>query len=56
VTGESPLHDGRQLSLGNAVTPVGTPPIEFSYTLADETLITGIVRYESISFRPLTGD
>jgi hypothetical protein len=56
VTGESPFHAGQQLNLGNAVNPVGMPPIEFTYTLADETLVTGIVRYESISLPLLTGD
>jgi hypothetical protein len=56
VTGASPFHAGQQLNLGSAVSPAGMPPIAFTYTLADETLATGIVRYESIPLPPLTGD
>jgi hypothetical protein len=56
VTGASPFHAGQQLNLGNAVNPAGMPQIAFTYTLADETLETGVVRYESIPPPPLTGD
>jgi hypothetical protein len=56
VTGASPFHAGQQLNLGIAVNANGTPAVEFTYTLADETLITGIVRYETIPLPPLSGD
>jgi hypothetical protein len=56
VTGASPFHAGQQLNLGNAVNPAGMPPIAFTYTLADEMLESGAVRYESIPPAPLTGD
>lgn len=56
VTGASPFHAGQQLNLGIAVNANGTPAVEFTYTLADETLITGIVKYESIPLPPLVGD
>jgi len=56
VTSSSPFNAGQQLSLGNAVNPAGMPAVEFTYTLADETLQTGIVRYESVPLPPLTGD
>ncbi len=56
VTGASPFHAGQQLDLGNAVNPADMPPIAFTYTLADESLETGVVRYESIPLSPLTGD
>ena len=56
VTGASPFHAGQQLNLGNAVNPAGMPQIVFTYTLADESLETGVVRYESIPLPPLTGD
>jgi hypothetical protein len=53
VTGQSPFHAGQHLNLRNAVNPVGMPTIEFT---SDETLQTGVVRYESIPLPPLTGD
>ncbi|HEX2475338.1 MAG TPA: PEP-CTERM sorting domain-containing protein [Lacipirellulaceae bacterium] len=56
VTGTSPFQAGQQLNLGRAVNPAGMPQIAFTYTLADETLATGIVRYESIPLPPLAGD
>lgn len=56
VTGASPLHAGQQLSLGHAVNQTGTPALQFTYTLADEMLVTGVVRYESIPNPSLAGD
>jgi hypothetical protein len=56
VTGTSPLHAGQQLNLGKAVNAAGMPPLEFSYTLADETLATGLVKYQAIPVPALTGD
>jgi hypothetical protein len=56
VTGSSPFHAGQQLNLGNAVNPAGMPALEFTYTLADETLIVGDVRYESIPPLQPAGD
>jgi hypothetical protein len=56
VTGASPFHAGQQLNLGNAVNPASMPQIVFTYTLADETLASGVVRYESIPLPPLAGD
>jgi hypothetical protein len=56
VMGASPLHAGQQLNLGNAVNAAGMPPLEFTYTLPDETLKTGVVNYEAIPLLPPTGD